>query len=175
MVGNGEFLDAGSAQVQRTLEELRGQLRLKAPKTQAGRRRIELSPFTLDALHEHRKRLLAEGREVKTGQVFCNEDGGFLRKSNVTRRSFRSIMKRAGLPRIRFHDLRHTSASLLLMAGENIKVVSERLGHEDIEITLKTYSHVLPTMQKAAAEKMNRIFTNKREARGQRAAEVVNA
>jgi len=57
-------------------------------------------------------------------------------------------MRRAGLPRIRFNDLRHTSASLLLMAGENIKVVSERLGHEDIEITLKTYSHVLPMMRR---------------------------
>jgi integrase len=167
--------EAGSIQIQRTLEELRGVFRLKPPKTQAGRRRIELSPFALDALLEHRKRMFAEGRDVKTGQVFVDENGGFLRKSNTTRRSFRSIMKRADLPRIRFHDLRHTSASLLLMAGENIKVVSERLGHEDIEITLKTYSHVLPTMQKAAAEKMNRIFTNKREARGQRAAEVANA
>jgi integrase len=63
------------------------------------------------------------------------------------------------LPRIRFHDLRHTAASLLLMAGENIKVVSERLGHEAIEITLRTYAHVLPTMQKSAADKVNRIFT----------------
>jgi integrase len=63
------------------------------------------------------------------------------------------------LPRIRFHDRRHSAASLLLMAGENIKVVSERLGHEDIEIILRTYAHVLPTMQKGAAAKMNRIFT----------------
>ena len=70
------------------------------------------------------------------------------------------------LPRLRFHDLRHTAASLLLMAGENIKVVSERLGHEDIEITLKTYAHTLPTMQKGAAEKMNRIFTARKAAEG---------
>jgi len=68
-------------------------------------------------------------------------------------------MKQAGLPRIRFHDLRHTSASLLLMAGENPKVVQERLGHEDIEITLSTYSHVLPTMQQGAARKLDGIFT----------------
>src|SRR5262245_46622723 len=102
--------------------------------------------------------MLAEGRDVGSGQVFCDERGGFLRKSNVSRRSFRSVMQRAGLPRIRFHDLRHTAASLLLMAGENVKVVSERLGHEDVEITLKTYSHVLPTMQKGAAQKMNQIL-----------------
>jgi integrase len=167
--------EAGSVQVQRTLEELRGVFRLKPPKTQAGRRRIELSLFTLDALLEHRKQMFAEGRDVRTGQVFVNENGGFLRKSNTTRRSFRAIMKRAGLLRIRFHDLRHTSASLLLMAGENIKVVSERLGHEDIEITLKTYSHVLPTMQKAAAEKMNRIFTSRRDENSRTAAEAANA
>jgi integrase len=151
--------DRGSLQVQRTLQELRGQFELKAPKTAAGRRRIELSPFTLGVLNDHRKRMLAEGRDVRTGQVFCDERGGFLRKSNVCRRSFRSVMKRAQLPQIRFHDLRHTAATLLLMAGENVKVVSERLGHEDIQITLTTYAHVLPTMQKGAAEKMNRIFT----------------
>jgi integrase len=150
--------DGGSLQVQRTLQELRGEFTLKPPKTAAGRRRIELSAFTLAVLNGHRQRMLAEGCDVRTGQVFCDERGGFLRKSNVSRRSFRSIMARAGLPRIRFHDLRHTAATLLLMAGENVKVVSERLGHEDIQITLTTYAHVLPTMQKGAAEKMNRIL-----------------
>jgi integrase len=149
---------AGTLQVQRTLEELRGELRLKPPKTEAARRRIQLSRFALDALHEHRKRMLVEGRDVKAGLVFCAQRGGFLRKSNVTRRSYHPAIRRAGLRRIRFHDLRHTAASLLLMAGENPKVVSERLGHEDIEITLKTYSHVLPTLQKGAAEKMNRLL-----------------
>ena len=59
---------------------------------------------------------------------------------------------------IRFHDLRHTAATLLLLAGENPKVVSERLGHASIEITLNTYSHVPPTMQKQAAERLHRLF-----------------
>jgi integrase len=160
----------GTIQVQRSLQELRGELELKPPKTSAARRRILVSAFTRDALHEHRKRMLAEGWDVKAGQVFVDEKGGFLRKSNVSRRSFRSIMKRAGLPRIRFHDLRHTAATLLLMADENVKVVSERLGHKKIEITLNTYSHVLPTMQQGAADKMNRLFMGSKDEEGRGAA-----
>jgi integrase len=62
------------------------------------------------------------------------------------------------LPRITFHGLRHTCASLLLLAGENPKVVSERLGHKSVEITLAVYSHVLPGMQQAAAEKLDRLL-----------------
>jgi len=62
------------------------------------------------------------------------------------------------MPVIRFHDLRHTAATLLLLAGENPKVVSERLGHASVEITLNTYSHVLPAMQKAAADPLDRLF-----------------
>jgi integrase len=158
--------EACAIQVQRALSELRGAFTLKAPKTEAGRRRLDVSRFALDALHAHRKRMLAEGRDVKAGLVFCDEAGGFLRKSNVTRRSFRVAVRRANekdaadvLPTIRFHDMRHTAASLLLASGENVKVLSERLGHEDIEITLKHYAHVMPGQQRGAAEKMERIFT----------------
>jgi integrase len=170
----------GTIQVQRSLSELRGVFALKSPKTEAGRRRIELSEFALDALNDHRKAMLTEGRDVRAGLVFCDEKGGFLRKSNVTRRSFRAAMKRANeiaekeaartgaasvvLPQIRFHDLRHSAASLLLMAGENIKVFSERLGHEDVRTTLTVYAHTLPTMQRSAAEKMNRIFNTPKAA-----------
>lgn len=148
--------DAGSVQVQRSLEEIDGYLRLKDVKTGKSRRRIDLSPFTLNVLHEHRKRMLTEGHAG--GPVFCDTEGKWLRKSNVTRRSFKPILKQATLPDIRFHDIRHTCATLLLLADENVKVVSERLGHASIQITLDTYSHVLPTMQKRAAEKMARIF-----------------
>jgi integrase len=164
----------GALQVQRSLEELCGRVRLKTPKTKRSRRRIELSRFTLEVLNEHRRRMLAEGRDVKNGSVFCNGAGKYLRKSNTRLNSFLKIFARANqqaeeearltgtapeqVPVIRFHDLRHTSATLLLQAGENIKVVSERLGHEDIQITLKTYAHVLPTMQKGAAARMDRLF-----------------
>lgn len=150
--------DGGCVQVRRSLEEIKGQLRLKDVKTDKARRRIDLSRFTLDQLHEHRKRMLAEGHDVKTGTVFVDTAGGWLRKSNFARRSFKPILKRAQLPDIRFHDLRHTCATLLLLADENVKVVSERLGHARIEITLNTYSHVLPTMQKRAAAKMDALL-----------------
>jgi integrase len=147
---------AGSVQVQRSLEEVRGHLRLKEVKTAQARRRIHLSRFAQDALHEHRKRMLAEGHAG--GPVFCDTEGGWLRKSNLVRYWFHPALARAGLPRIRFHDLRHTCATLLLLADVNVKVVSERLGHSTIQMTLDTYSHVLPTMQQKAAEKLDGIF-----------------
>jgi integrase len=131
---------------------------VKEPKTKAGRRTVDLSPFALGILNQHRQRMLAEGRDVKAGLIFCDEAGGFLRKSNVARRGFRSIMKRAKLPRIRFHDLRHCAASLLLAAGENPVVIQKRLGHERVETTLSIYSHLMPSAQKDAAAKMNAVF-----------------
>jgi integrase len=166
----------GSVQVQRSLEEINGELRVKETKSRRGRRRIDLAPFTLAALCDHRRRMLAEGNAA-AGTMFCDLQGGFLRKGNVLRRSFWKIIERANeiarseakkkrvepvlLPRIRFHDLRHTCATLLLMLDENVKVVSERLGHASVQLTLDTYSHVLPTMQKRAAQKMNSILTRK--------------
>ena len=71
--------------------------------------------------------------------------------SNLRRRSFAPLLERAGLPTIRFHDLRHTCATLLLAKNVNPKVVSEMLGHASVAITLDTYSHMLPNMQDSAA------------------------
>jgi len=160
-----EWMDIDFAEnavtVNRTLENLNGALRVKEPKTKKSRRRIDLPRFAIEALHEHRKAMLAEGHAG--GPVFCDTLGGYLRPQNVTRRSFQPIINRANqegedVPLIRFHDLRHTAATLLLLAGENPKVVSERLGHASVTITLDTYSHVLPTMQKEAARKLDALF-----------------
>jgi hypothetical protein len=71
---------------------------------------------------------------------------------------FLPLLKRAELPRIRFHDLRHTAATLLLGQGVNVKVISEMLGHADVSITLRVYAHVLPHMQQQAAEAMDTMF-----------------
>ena len=79
--------------------------------------------------------------------------------SSVTRRSFKPILKRANLPDIRFHDLRHSHASLLLLQGENPKVIQERLGHTKIELTLVTYSHLLPGIQRAAADRLDALLS----------------
>lgn len=153
--GDVDFENA-AVTVQRTLEDIAGHPRVKEPKTRKSRRRIDLPPFAVKALHEHRKAMLAEG--YAAAPVFCDSQGGYLRKQNVTRRSFHPAIEKAGVPRIRFHDLRHTAATLLLLAGENPKVVSERLGHATVAITLDVYSHVLPTMQKEAANRLQKLF-----------------
>jgi len=114
--------EAGAVTVNRTLEEISGQFRTKEPKSAKSRRRIDLPRFAVDALHEHRKRMLAEGHATRP--VFCDSNGGYLRRPNVARRSFQPIIERAGVPPIRFHDLRHTAATLLLRQGVNPKVVS---------------------------------------------------
>jgi len=105
-------------------------------------------------LAEHRKAMLAAG--FINGPVFCDTKGGYLRLENLRRDSFKPILAKAGLPHIRLYDLRHTCATLLLLDEVPAKVVSERLGHSSIQITLDTYTHVLPAMQKRAAEAMGR-------------------
>jgi integrase len=150
--------------IHRGLEEIDGRHRLKPTKTEAGRRRVRLAVRTLASLQEHRERMRAEGRDVETAPVFVDTQGGFLRRSNFLRNSFAPALKRAGLAGkgIRPYDLRHTSATLLLLAGVNVKVVSQRLGHESIEITLKHYAHCLPAMQEAAAAAVDRLFSEER-------------
>jgi integrase len=145
--------DASAVTVTKSLEEIGGALRVKDVKTSKSRRRIDLTRRTVAALHEHRKTMLAAGHAG--APVFCDTDGGYLRIGNVTKRSFQPAVKAAGLGHRRLYDLRHTCATLLLLADVNPKVVSERLGHSSITLTLNTYSHVLPMMGKRAAEKMN--------------------
>ena len=89
--------------------------------------------------------------------IFPSTFGTPLDHSNLSK-DFKESLKRAGLPEIRFHDLRHTSASLMLMQGVNPKIVQERLGHSDISLTLNTYSHVMPSMQESAAEKLDELL-----------------
>lgn len=149
-------LKEGKLSVRRTLTEVKGHLTVGEPKTKRATRQIHLPPVALAALKSHRQAMLAEGHI--NGFVFCDSAGGPMRKSNLVRRSFKPILTKAELPNIRFHDLRHTAATLLLSAGEHPKVVQEILGHSTIAITMDTYSHVWPTMQQAAAEKMNKLL-----------------
>jgi integrase len=142
----------------RQLEEVKGTLQLKELKTKKSKRRVALTSFTMEALEQHRKAMLAEGNYRLDGPVFCDIQGGWLRKSNVLRRSFRPILKRAKLPQIRPYDLRHSSATLLLLAGEDSRIVAERLGHSTTRLTQDTYQHVLPGMQERAASKLDALF-----------------
>jgi integrase len=88
--------------------------------------------------------------------IFPSSIGTPLSQSNLNR-DYKQLLKEANLPDIRFHDLRHTAASLMLKQGISVKVVQERLGHSDAAMTLNVYSHVIPGMQREAAEKMDEI------------------
>jgi integrase len=150
---------AETVTVQRSLEERHGIHRLKDVKTASSRRRIRVSPATMSALNEHRRAQLAKGHYRDDGPVFCDTAGGWLRKSNLHGNSFMKALKRAGLARIRFHDLRHTAATLMLLGGINIKAVSATLGHADIGTTLNVYSHFMPEMAEQRADVMHKILT----------------
>jgi integrase len=143
--------------VQHSLQELKGNLTLAELKTARGRRRIDLPQLAIDALIRHRARLLMEGL-AGVPWVFPNLSGGPWRRSHLHFKEFKTLLKQAGLPDIRFHDLRHTSATLLLSQGVHPKVVQERLGHSQISVTLDTYSHVLPSMQVEAAGKFDQLL-----------------
>ena len=94
------------------------------------------------------------------GLVFPNETGSLFNPSNLRNRSFKRIKARSGVREdLRFHDLRHTCATLLLSEGVNVKVVSELLGHASVTITLNTYSHVRPDMQDSAADTMEAVLS----------------
>ena len=150
--------DEGWVFVHQTMNERGGRPTLKEPKTKASRRRIRIAPRTVAALRRHRDAMAAEKHDVERGLVFCNLHGNPLRRNNFISKLFKPLLKRAGLPAIRPYNLRHTSATLLLAAGVNIRVISERLGHESVEITLKHYVHVLPCMQEKAAEAVECMF-----------------
>ena len=142
--------------VRRTLTRLKGTHTLGEPKTPKSRRSVKLTTIATEVLRAHLSRQLEEIDRTGSlyedqGLVFATEVGTPLNPTNLRRRSFARLLERAKLPRIRFHDLRHTCATLLLSRNVNPKIVSEMLGHASISITLDIYSHVLPDMQDGAA------------------------
>jgi integrase len=94
--------------------------------------------------------------------VICTVTGYYISPGDISAKLLRSILRKAGLPRIRFHDLRHSAATLLLSMGVHPKVVQELLGHSQISMTMDIYSHVLPSMQKEAMEKINTLLQGQR-------------
>ena len=155
--------DTGALQIQRQLQRVPGEgLMLVEPKSAAGRRSVVLGQTVLAKLRKHKKRqieerLFAGGRWQEQDLIFRSTIGSPLDARNVCR-TFKAILKATDLPDIRFHDLRHTAATLMLQQGIHPKVVQERLGHSSITLTLDTYSHVLPNMQQDAAAKMDHLF-----------------
>lgn len=156
-------LAAGSLSVRRTLVRTSQGWSWAEPKTAKGRRSIALPALAVEALRQHRvrqleERLRAGGLWEDHDLVFPNHTGKPLERQNVFKRSFRPLLAKAGLPYIRFHDLRHSAATLMLSLGEQPKVVQERLGHSTIGVTMDTYSHVLPDMQRKAASRLDALF-----------------
>jgi integrase len=152
--------------VNRSLHVLRGgKVVFRSPKTAKARRTIALSPSTVSVLREHREKQTQEcvflGVPLNDDDlVFSQLDGKPLLPDTITH-VWRRLVRRIGLEDIRFHDLRHTHASLMLKAGVHPKVVQERLGHASIEITLDVYSHLVPGLQEAAAQRFDDIVNHK--------------
>ncbi len=145
--------------IQRQLQRLHGGLVFSEPKSAAGRRVIALGVATIEKLRKHQNlqlvaRQVAGNSWTENDMIFPSSTGTPMDPSNLYH-NFKRLLKEAELPDVRFHDLRHTAATLMLQQGVHPKVVQERLGHSDISMTLNTYSHVLPVMQDDAAEKVD--------------------
>lgn len=156
--------DTMSLQVCRTVGFGKGRKYVvNEPKTASGRRRIILPQFAVDALKQHRiqqleRRLQVGGAWVDCDLVFCDAVGDYFPLSSLEH-FFQVLLKQAGLPHMRFHDLRHSAATMLLTMGVHPKVVQELLGHSQISMTMDTYSHVLPSMQQEAMRKLDEAFS----------------
>lgn len=148
-------LATGTLTVRHALQRVDGRLQLVETKTPRSRRTIPLPELALRAL-----RTAQDGSMVGT-HLFTTPSGGPLYGTAVYR-DFLDATDAAGLPRIRFHSLRHTAASLLLAQGTHPRVVMEMLGHSTIALTMNTYSHVIPALEREAADTMNAILTSGR-------------
>ena len=145
--------------VRRTLSETRTGHKFELPKSGKGRS-IKLSSKAVDALRSHRAKQAEEKLRLGSlwqgnGLVFSTTTGTITSGTNLLGRCFKPLLKQADLPAIRLHDLRHTCATILLMAGKHPKYVQELLGHASISITLDTYSHVIEGMDGGLGDAMD--------------------
>ena len=154
-------LDAGTLDVRRTLQRAGGEFRFFGTKTPRSRRTLSLAPPLVEQLRSHRNRQFAErlaSSAAWEGErwddlVFATEVGGPLSNYLVTSH-FQKLLEEAGLPRMRFHDLRHAAATVMLTLGVQARVVMETLGHSQISTTMDRCSHVIPELQQDASERV---------------------
>lgn len=159
LIFGDELDDGASLRVRTALLRMKGRLELVEPKTLRSRRTIALPDVMVAALRTHRVRQieerLAAGPDWKDwGLVFTSPTGAPLHRGAVLR-ELRGHLDKAGLPAMRFHDLRHSCASLLAAQGVHPRVAMEILGHSTIALTMDVYSHVLPDLQREAARSMD--------------------
>jgi integrase len=157
-------LNEGIIHIKRTLARSGGRIALGEPKTKGSRRTVHLTGAAVEALRSHLERQLEDIERLGDlyrdhGLVFTSQVGTLINPTNLRRRSFAPLLERAGLPKIRFHDLRHTCATLLLTRNVHPKYVQELLGHATVSITLDTYSHVIPGMGNHTARAMEDVFS----------------
>lgn len=159
-------LDAGVLSVRQVVQWLPGRsFTFKAPKTASSRRAAALPPGIVAKLRQHRvkqaeERLRMGGKYIDHGLTFATPLGTPIDPSNL-RRAWADILADAGVGHLRWHDLRHGCATLMLSAGVHPKIVSERLGHSGVGITLNLYSHVTPTMQRQAADNLEKLIASR--------------
>ena len=154
--------DSGRAAIARAVKLIDGKHALRAPKSAHSRRSVALGEQTLTALREQRqwqreRRLQWGGAYVNHDLVFADPLGD-IRPLHTVRVPFKRAARLTGFPDLRFHNLRHSSATLALKAGVHPRIVSERLGHASVAITMNVYSHVLPDMQRDAADALERLL-----------------
>jgi len=159
--------DLAIARVNRTLQTTSKGLVFELPKTRRSKRAIVLPQFIRTYLarqreDQARRRIELGARWHDLDLVVDAGDGSPLHPSKISSR-WGKFLRQAGLPHLRFHDLRHAHATLMLRKGVHPKIVSERLGHASIGITLDTYSHVLPSMQQQAADAFDELFPTSSE------------
>jgi integrase len=152
-------LENATISVRRTITKSGTRLLLGEPKTKKSRRTIRLTEVATEALRDHLQRQMEEMECLGDlyedhGFVFTTEVGTLINPTYLRKRSFAALLKRAKLPSVRFHDLRHTCATLLFGRGVHPKYVQELLGHANISITLDRYSHVIPSMGDHTARAM---------------------
>ena len=147
-------LEAGHIAVRQSLVPVNGKAQLSTPKTNRGRRVVAIDKRTREVLAELRRR---STERDPTALIFGSHCPAAMSPTAVTKR-FRILAEASGLPPIRLHDLRHTHATLALEAGVHPKIVSERLGHSTVSLTLDVYSHAVPHMQKDAAEQIASVM-----------------
>ncbi len=156
-------LESGTASVRRALVYYEREYHLDEPKTEKSRRTLPLPTPLVKLLRTHRAHQLEERLRLgpawadRWGLAFTNVIGEPLDATQVTRR-YQAILAGAGLPRQRFHDLRHATATFMLAQGVPLRVAQEVLGHSQIAVTANTYSHVLPELQRDAAERVKAVL-----------------
>jgi len=155
-------LEMGYMRISKQLQRIHGTPQLVEPKTERSRRTLAMPPMIADDLRRHherqqRERAVAGRHWVEAGLVFTTPIGTPLDGTAVTK-GFHELLDRAGLPQRRFHDLRHSCATLLLVQGVSARVVMDLLGHSQIGLTMNTYSHVIPDLRRDAAQRMQDLL-----------------